>query len=461
MASIGLDLFEEDYNALSALISQSINTEEELANILEKFQNKLIDINFARYSQLDSLKAHAPEIIKYVFDMRMKVRDQLSTWHQKGLLSQQNENYVRAIFRISRYIVDMLGELHIDHDILESDETPYRAFCGPDINTLYHPSFGSGGGMPSFKSGDVLLVRGKLYNSAAIARIGDIDSQFSHASMVHIDESGKHWVVESVIEKGATITPLEEALDHGISRAILFRHTDINLAAQASHFIYNHVLKAQNGRSSKIYYDFSMELNGYDKLFCSKLVRFAFDKASEGQLKLPTYLTQLDSGSKDFLKRIGVKTAKTFAPGDLEIEPHFHLVAEWRDYRNTSDLRLQDLIMDKFFEWMEEHNYRFKETLTIKLIGVLGKLSSYLSKSAKELIDDILPQVPRNMSRKTIATIAMLHSTADEVFDKIQEIERQHIQTKGHAMHPSDILNHIEQYRVNAEDEVGYFSRMS
>ena len=459
MLSVRLEPFEQDYEYLYAYAVQNVTSEEVLSHMLSQFHYRLLDINFQRYNDIPIVKTCAPEIIKLIFALRMQLRDNLHDWYQKEFMSLRNQRSLRNIFRISRYIVDMLGELHIDHARINEDFTTYRGFCGPEINTLYHPSFDLGGGMPSFQSGDVLLVRGKLYNSAAIARIGDVDSQFSHTSIVHVDESGKHWVVESLLEKGATITPLEEALDHGISRAILFRHKDTALAQRAAHFIYNRVLKSQSGRSPHIYYDFSMNLDGYDSLFCSKLIRYAFEEASQGHVKLPTFLTKFDVGSEDFLERIGVRVDETFAPGDLEIEPQFHLVAEWRDYRNTSDLRLQDLIMDKFFEWMAEHDYRFKETFIIKLIGILGKASSYLSKTAKELINGFLPEVPRNMSRKTIATVAMLHSTAEDLFLHLQKLEAEHIEDKGYPMDPAQTFKYLEDMRQKYNHEIGYLVR--
>ena len=64
--------------------------------------------------------------------------------------------------------------------------------------------------------------------------------------------------------------------------------------------------------------------------------------------------------NRDFVDRIGVTAKETFAPADIELEPDFDLVAEWQDYRVTSRLRLQDLLMDKLFLWMDEYDYRFQ-----------------------------------------------------------------------------------------------------
>ena len=53
----------------------------------------------------------------------------------------------------------------------------------------------------------MLLVRGMLHNSAAVARVGDVDTQFSHMALVHVDRDGRHWAIESLIEEGAVVAP--------------------------------------------------------------------------------------------------------------------------------------------------------------------------------------------------------------------------------------------------------------
>ena len=63
--------------------------------------------------------------------------------------------------------------------------------------------------------------------------------------------------------------------------------------------------------------------------------------------------------NRDFLDRIGVTAKETFAPADIELEPDFDFVAEWQDYRVTSRLRLQDLLMDELFRWMDDYGYKF------------------------------------------------------------------------------------------------------
>ena len=65
------------------------------------------------------------------------------------------------------------------------------------------------------------------------------------------------------------------------------------------------------------------------------------------------FTTRLHMTNRDFFDRIGVTAEQTFAPGDIDLDPRFDLVAEWQDYRLTSTLRLQDMLMTKLLEWME------------------------------------------------------------------------------------------------------------
>ena len=208
---------------------------------------------------------------------------------------------LRDVFRILRYVTDMLGEIAMGHQRFDDGHEGPVGFKGKDHNTLVNYEFYNGVDLP-FRTGDVLLVRGHAHNSAAIARIGTCDSQFSHTGIIHIDDTGKHWMVESLIEDGAIINTLSHALSHNVVRAVLYRHKDPELAARAAAYMYDLIKRARR----PILYDFTMQLDDRRKLFCSKLVRNAFAEASEGRVKLSTYQTRIEMKNRDFLKRIGV-----------------------------------------------------------------------------------------------------------------------------------------------------------
>src|SRR5690606_2971679 len=103
--------------------------------------------------------------------------------------------------------------------------------------------------------------------------------------------------------EGAIIHTLDETLQHGLGRCVVFRHKDPVLAQRAAALIYELVRRSRAPGGRHIWYDFTMELKGERELFCSKLVRLAFQMASDKGVALPTFLTRFDVKNRDFLDR--------------------------------------------------------------------------------------------------------------------------------------------------------------
>ncbi len=436
---------------ISGFARTPVSSESELSRNLADIYRELYVADFASFDVAE-VRATAAATMQGLFELRLYLRNHIPEWARRGFMTHDVQKGLRDVFRATRYANDLIGEINIAHERLPPGEPTARGFTGSANNVLVNPAFQTGGDLP-FRSGDVILVRGQAHNSAAIARIGDIDSQFSHIGIVYVAADGQPFKVEALIESGSVVTPLGAALDHGLGRAVLFRHRDGVLAARAAEMIHAKVSKR---RMRRIWYDFSMTLEGYRQLYCSKLVKLAFLMASKGDVTLPAYTTRLDMTNRDFLDRVGVKTVETFAPGDLEIDPRFEVVAEWADYRITSSLRNQDLIATKLFEFMERDGYRFKEDYTIRLIGWLGRLSAYLSESAKDMIASVIPKVPPNMKRKTIAVVAMLHKTAQPLLEKLNALELVTIARTGHPPHPREVLALLDGEKAAGGGRIGY-----
>ena len=426
---------------------------------LRELYRAIFDVDLGAYD-IDELRAEASHVLRATYYLRMSIRDRLADWQARGLMTREAEYALRGVFRASRYATDMLGELTIGYDQMDAGDKPYRAFSGDHNNTLVHPLLEMDDQGLLFQSGDVLIVRGLRHNSAAIARVGDVDSQFSHAAMIHIDDKGRHRVLEALIEEGATISNFEYTLEHGLGRAVLFRHHDSDVAARAADKIYERIKVSRVSGGKHIFYDFTMELADYTELFCSKLIREGYDRASGGLVQLPTYPTEFRHAPRDFLNRIGVTAEESFAPGDMELETQFHAIAEWRDYRKTSAMRLMDMVMVKLFEWMEQKSYVFKPTFMIQLIGFFGKLTGHLPNGLKDFLTFVLPKVPSNMTKSTIEAIAMLHKTAEPLYQELNKLERQSIAATGRPLHPRDIYAHLDQVELNAGGKIGYLKRV-
>ena len=446
--------FEVDLERIAQMAQASATSEEDIKANLTAIYRALFDADLTRYDVV-AVRKSAPVVMQQLLELRLHLRSQIPAWAKRGFMTHEVQKALRDVFRVTRYASDMIGEIRTCHDRLPANGRTRRGFTGNDINVLVNPSFQTGDDL-AFEPGDVILVRGQAHNSAAIARIGDVDSQFSHIGIVHIADDGQRVMVESLIEVGAVVTPLEASLEHGLGRAIVFRHRDGELAAKAASMIHEHVRRRRGMR--RIWYDFSMRLEGYRRLYCSKLVRLAYLSASNGDVSLPAYTTRLDMKNRDFLDRVGVRALETFAPGDMEIDPRFDIVAEWQDYRITSSLRNQDMILTKLFEVMESDGYTFKEDWTIRLIGLLGRVSAHLSDDAKEMLAGVVPKVPLNMKRRTIAVIAMLHQTAQPLLETLTGLERAEIERTGHTLHPRDVLAYLEGVHKTANGRIGYLA---
>jgi hypothetical protein len=458
LAPVASASFENDIEHIEILAATPVTNATLLARNLNYIYERASKARFADYDVSGIAKA-APSLIYRLFDLRVGLREHLPHYEMLGLMTPEVTQGFRDVFRVLRYVSDMLGEITTGHPRVSEGGYLLRGFTGTDNNTLVNYAFYRNGAARNFRSGDVVLVRGTAHNSAAIARIGDVDSQFSHIGIVYVDPTGDHWMVESLIEDGAVINPLAKSLDHNIVRAVLYRHYDPDLAARAAKCIFDYVAASRSKGGKRILYDFSMRTDDARNLFCSKLVRLAYEQGSYGMFKLPTYPTKIARKNRDFLDRVGVATDLTFAPADIDMESGFDLVAEWQDYRETAGIRLQDFTMDKLFEWMDRYNYRFEETTAIKLVSRLGRLSAHLSDGAKEVLSSVFPRVPINMPRKTVAVVAMLHKTAEPIYHELLKLNQDSVAETGVPLHGLDVMAALERIREREGDRIGYLVR--
>ncbi len=450
----GCVAFDQDFANISTIANREIQTSQDLEAMLSELYAAIFNVDLNTYD-VDELRSAAGQVLRATYALRMSLRDRLADWERRQLVTTHSETALRNVFRASRYATDMLGELAIGYDQMDAGDRVIRAFAGRHNNTLLHPRFEQSGQDVTFQSGDVIVLRGLHHNSAAIARIGDVDSQFSHAALIHIDDSGRHRVLEALIEEGATISNLDYTLEHRIGRAVLFRHRDPDLAARAADRIYDRFKASRSFGGTPILYDFSMELKDYSSHFCSKVIREGFDRASGGLVQLPTYPTQFRQAPADFLNRIGVTAEASFAPGDMELETQFDAVAEWRDYRKTSRTRLTDFIMVKLFEWMSR-GYVMRPSLGIKMVGWFGVVAGQLPNFLKDLLSFVVPKVPSNMRAQTIEAIAMLQRTAEPLYRELHALERKAIRDTGRPLHPRAVYDYLDDVERNAKGRIGY-----
>jgi hypothetical protein len=279
----------------------------------------------------------------------------------------------------------------------------------------------------------VLLSRGDAFVSGAIARLGDVDGNFSHVALIYVEPRTQGvFTVEAHIEIGSVVAPLEKYLTDGKSRAVVFRHPDAALAAEAARLMFERVRKA-SAAGGNIPYDFGMVMDGPQaeaELFCSEVVSLGYALASGGRVRLPRYRTVLRMKNDAFLKAIGIAAEASFAPSDLEVETRVALVAEWRNLGKTQRSRMTDAILTHLYWAMDERGYRLRNTAG----DALKRDLAYTTRQMP-LVGALLEErFPRNMPRQTLGMMLALDKTAEAMLARLEPANAEQARRTGLAM---------------------------
>lgn len=304
--------------------------------------------------EIAKLKEQGVSLMKSLFQVRVTLREKYQQFEERHELTKECIAKVREGIQYSRIAEEYLLEWLVQNKVVEV-RTPAILEADP-IYTLTNPKF------EGFKlqTGDLLIVRGKSYVSAMIARIGDEEGNFSHLAIVTEDKKGNQYIVESLIQTGIIITPLEKWRKAQDARVALYRHPDKALAKRAGQMMYDYS-KAGIAKNGEIRYDFAMnDANYNDGFFCSEVARYAYDKASNGTVIVPKYRSSVTKfKNTDYPKSLGVTAKTLFAPYDVEADPRFDFVAEYKYYPLLRQVRMQDAVLQSVYGWMVEKDYDF------------------------------------------------------------------------------------------------------
>lgn len=195
-------------------------------------------------------------------------------------------------------------------------------------------------------SGDLLVSRGGAPTSALIARGNDYPGNFSHVALVHVDEHGTFRTIEAHIEVGVKVAGLERYERDRKLRVLLLRPRADLAAGDFAHRAATHAL--ERARAGHIPYDFAMDADDPDALFCSEVASQAY--RSQG-IELWEGLTRMSSpATARWLAAFGVRHFVTHGPSDLEYDPKLVAVAEWRDPRTLYQDHLDAAVIDAMLE---------------------------------------------------------------------------------------------------------------
>jgi hypothetical protein len=380
------------------------------------------------------------------FESRVNLNDRLNNFVEAP--KKEVGPFIEHVYdmnRALRYLEDYVLEVYMSDQSIADKE--YHTLQGKGLYFMVPPNQNFHG-PDDLQSGDVILSRGSAFTSAAIARIGVNDSQFSHLTFVYRnpEENGKLYTIEAHIEIGSVVAPFQVHIDQKNSRTVVYRYEDAELAHKAATYMY-HKVKTQSDTGKNIEYNFSMQLNDASKLFCSQVIYDGFQQASNKTIDIPKFKTQFNSGLITFLNRMGIPASlenishmETFSPGDIEYDPRFSLIAEWKDPNQLRDSRLKDAVLTKMFSWMENDRYHIQAPVSVKAMSRFTWLIRRIP-LVQKLVEKKLPLNMNVEQLKIFLTLDKIGGVLKNAIIKLRE-------TKKHPLTIKEMFDFLEEFRV-------------
>lgn len=383
-------------------------------------------------------------IIERLWNIKQLVRNHHQAWSSSHQMNEGCVRTIKNVMRSIRYLEDFTSLLYLDRKkigVSGFDKTNKAPMFSQGFPWTMSQS-GQFDSKSDLQSGDVLMWRSTTSVSAAIARIGDAQNNFSHLSIIYIDpNSGKRYNIESLIETGLIVEEFDEAKLHpGVSKLVVYRHKDPAVAARAGKAAFD-LAKKTMGSKNHLFYDYNFNLNAHQEVFCSEVVHIAFSNATKGSLKLPAFQTQFNMRNRNFLRALGADIEQGFQPGDIDLEKDFTLIAEWRNLNHVRVNHLMDAILMSMYHWMDEYDYNFKWTIRGNLLGN----ALFFIRQTPGIGNALKARLAKNMPREALKTVIKLDQVSMALYEKLQpKIAGASFKQISHH----DLMQLVEAYRL-------------
>ncbi|MEK2689697.1 YiiX/YebB-like N1pC/P60 family cysteine hydrolase [Bdellovibrio sp. GT3] len=433
------ELFTGSKKVLSDLNNPNVFNARTCAEVVNKVTDYLFYLPANHFipktdAEKEQLKTKGPELLNTVFQIRVTLHEKLKQFDSRNELESNCIQKIREGFQYARFTEEYILDWLYAQKVYTFKKTPVLIDEQP--STWTNPKFKGF----QLQSGDVMLIRGKSYVSAMIARIADEEGNFSHAAIVGEDKAGKKYVVEALIQHGVVVTPLEKWRQAEDSRVALFRYPDQALAKKAARYMYD-LAQGALDRKQGIRYDFSMNDDDYSSMFCSEVIRVAYDKASGGKVMIPKFRsTTTKFKDHKYPRTLGVTKTSLFAPYDVEVDPRFDFIAEYRFMPLLRQVRMQDAVLQSVYSWMIEKGYDFHWDLGHSSKSYLAKLVRQFGVAKESL--------PKYMPVETIKTTVQFETVAAALEKNIYKKEAEYYKKNGYLPSFQDMLAINEAFRV-------------
>lgn len=426
--------------------------------VMHDISNELLSLNYNQFSNSDYAQS-SDEILRLLFSAKIKLRVFLSSIdYSNGMVNKLDlEVAVRRLLNFIRYAEDYISEAAIKNEKISNKQT--ITFEG---GSKYNQNkYGEAFSVASLQSGDVILIRGSTAISSSIARISYSPSTSSHLALVYKDEkSNQGYLLEAISDKGVIMTDLKTALSEPLSRVTVFRSVDQGLSKKAAQFAYDEYRKKEI-QGERLKFDFTLDMTYNCRYFCSKFVSWVYDVASDGQVILPKYRSNLVRENNSFKNRIGVSpsTEYSFLPSDIDLDPRFELIHEFRNPQMTPFIRLDDFVTDKIFEWIDKENLDFNPSRFMRIFSnVIVMMAQYkiLNLGLRKLNINLNPET----SAELVSTVAIMKFTIEKIKSAIIPELAKHYNAVGSNLSPYKVYELIENYKNKNKDVLKHFRKL-
>lgn len=405
------------------------------ADTLDPFDEKFITLEnniFHIAPLIPVCTQYFSDYINFYSNLRNVVKEQSRNWDMN---TTEAKNTLYQLLYGNRIAIEeimlQLPEIQVSSLIKGTDEpseTPSANMLGVNIH-----------------SGDILVSRGGAPTSALIARGNDYPGNFSHIALVHIDEKTKLIsIIESHIERGVTVSSLEEYLNDKKLRIMVLRlRSDLishntMLPHQAAEY------SLSEAKRKHTPYDFEMDINESEKQFCSEVASSAYKKFG---ITIWTGVSTISStGTRNWLAAFGAKYFETQEPSDLEYDPQISIVAEWRDPETLYKDHLDNAVTDVMLEEADSGKVLTYEWYILPIGRVMKFYSFILNVFGSE------GPVPEGMSAEAALKNVDYSETHDQIKSKLIFLADQFKILNGYTPPYWELVNLARQARDEISD---------
>jgi hypothetical protein len=425
-------------------LSQNSLTNDTCSAALKEIRQNLSEEKVQSLSSAQ-IKTSSDDMMEKLFQIRLHLHDQLP--NIKDCKSELHDTFYQLRYMEELLALESLGlknQRPSDFDFfkqpipLKADEKyyGYRFRHGYNLNNL------------QFRSGDIMVTRGVSFFSAALTRIPNVDGQFSHFVMVHVDDkTGKVSTMESYAQTGGvTDFDINYALQNENARILLLRPKDQALAKKAADLMMKKILDLK-AKKKQIPYDYAMDVRDPSSMTCAEVAHWSYRWASDDKFNLPENKSAVIRELVPFMKSVGMPNAEILAPRDMELDSRFDVIAEFRDYRILRDMMYRDMILTKMYDWMSKEgyvlNHNLKTLFATNIVWPIRRTPAWpLVRKALGVSD-----FPKGTPRSFFSTYNKLNEVGDVIYEKLEAADANYKKETGTYLTTQQLGETLEAIR--------------